>query len=134
MHQVVSYECISIFISESMILLGFFAGIGVRVVNELGAGNAKRAKFATAVDQVEIPTTLLAFNILLNCIQLVLSGVAVGSSSQGVVAFVNIGSYYIDGVPLGVFLGWLQFSITISIVIVPQVFSKRVFSFQNYKK
>ncbi|XP_022731124.1 protein DETOXIFICATION 27-like isoform X4 [Durio zibethinus] len=89
-------ECllhISIFISESMILLGFFAGIGVRVVNELGAGNAKRAKFATAVDQVEIPTTLLAFNILLNCIQLVLSGVAVGSSSQGVVAFVNIGSY-----------------------------------------
>ena len=35
------------------------------------------------------------------------SGVAVGSGWQAIVAFVNIGSYYIVGVPLGVLLGWL---------------------------
>ncbi|XP_021284355.1 protein DETOXIFICATION 27-like [Herrania umbratica] len=57
-------------------------------------------------------STLLAFTILLNCIQPVLSGVAVGSGWQAVVAFVNIGSYYIVGVPLGIFLGLLQFGIT----------------------
>ncbi|GKV09422.1 hypothetical protein SLEP1_g20928 [Rubroshorea leprosula] len=54
---------------------------------------------------------LLAFTILLNCIQPVLSGVAVGSGWQALVAFVNIGSYYLVGVPLAVFLGWLQFGI-----------------------
>ncbi|KAK6277780.1 hypothetical protein POUND7_018103 [Theobroma cacao] len=39
--------------------------------------------------------------------------VAVGSGWQAVVAFVNIGSYYIVGVPLGIFLGLLQFGITV---------------------
>jgi len=33
-------------------------------------------------------------------------GVAIGSGWQGVVAYVNIGSYYLIGVPLGVLLGW----------------------------
>lgn len=35
------------------------------------------------------------------------SGVAVGSGWQAFVAYVNIGSYYLIGVPLGVFLGWV---------------------------
>jgi len=34
-------------------------------------------------------------------------GVAVGSGRQAVVAYINIGSYYLVGIPLGVFLGWL---------------------------
>lgn len=37
----------------------------------------------------------------------VFSGVAVGSGWQAFVAYVNIGSYYFIGVPLGVFLGWV---------------------------
>ncbi|XP_039038688.1 protein DETOXIFICATION 27-like [Hibiscus syriacus] len=137
--------CISISAWESMIPLGFLAATGVRVANELGAGNANGAKFATIVSLITSLavgfffwsiimafhealvmiftssthvitlfnkfSTLLAFTILLNCIQPVLSGVAVGSGRQGVVAFVNIGSYYLVGVPLGVFFGWLQFGI-----------------------
>lgn len=59
------------------------------------------------------------------------SGVAVGSGWQSVVAFVNIGSYYLVGVPLGVLFGWLQFGITVSKAIVSQVFDKRIFSFVN---
>ncbi|KAJ1424718.1 Multi antimicrobial extrusion protein [Sesbania bispinosa] len=149
--------CVTIYGWESMILLGFLAATGyvacssaslgraciarVRVANELGAGNAKGAKFATMVSVVNTVLVgfifwliivafneklaliftssssvikmvnelamLLAFTILLNCIQPVLSGVAIGSGRQAVVAYINIGSYYLVGIPLGVLLGWL---------------------------
>ncbi|KAM7258687.1 hypothetical protein ACFE04_014428 [Oxalis oulophora] len=139
--------CVTIFGWESMISLGFLAATGVRVANELGAGNANGANFATIVavlnslvvglffwsitlafnenlamiftssssviKMVDELSVLLAFTILLNCIQPVLSGVAVGSGWQASVAYINIGSYYIVGVPLGVFFGWfLHFGIT----------------------
>ncbi|KAL7175910.1 hypothetical protein ACSBR2_029477 [Camellia fascicularis] len=133
--------CITIYAWESMIPLGFFAATGVRVANELGAGNAEGAKFATIIsvftslvvglffwflivvfpDKLAMIFTsntsvitmvnelalLLAFTVLFNCIQPVLSGVAVGSGWQALVAFINIGSYYIVGVPFGVILGCL---------------------------
>ncbi|KAK4276849.1 hypothetical protein QN277_014954 [Acacia crassicarpa] len=133
--------CVTIYAWESMIPLGFLAATGVRVSNELGAGNAKGAKFATLVSLVNtlavgfiswliiivfneklalIFTTslpvirmvnelaiLLASTILLNCLQPVLSGVAVGCGWQALVAYVNIGSYYLVGIPLGILLGWL---------------------------
>ncbi|XP_004299690.1 PREDICTED: protein TRANSPARENT TESTA 12-like isoform X1 [Fragaria vesca subsp. vesca] len=133
--------CMSIYAWESMIPLGFLAAVGVRVANELGASNAKGAKFATSVAVLtslavgllfsliliafheklamiftsSIPvvtmandlSVLLAFTILLNCIQPVLSGVAIGSGRQAIVAIVNIGSYYLVGMPAGVVLGWL---------------------------
>ncbi|XP_050265030.1 protein DETOXIFICATION 27-like [Quercus robur] len=139
--------CITIFGWESMIPLGFLAAAGVRVANELGAGNTKGAKFATTISvlsslmvgllfwsiiiafpenlamiftssasvikMVNDLAVLLAFTILFNCIQPVLSGVAIGSGWQAKVAFINIGSYYVVGVPLGVLLGWsLHFGIT----------------------
>ncbi|XP_068641886.1 protein DETOXIFICATION 27-like isoform X2 [Aristolochia californica] len=133
--------CMNINGWEIMIPLAFFAGTGVRVANELGAGNGKGAKFATIVsvstsiviglffwvlivalhdkfalifttspiiiDAVNKLAVLLAFTILLNSVQPILSGVAVGSGWQALVAYVNIGSYYLIGVPLGIFLGWI---------------------------
>ncbi|XP_042485436.1 protein DETOXIFICATION 27-like [Macadamia integrifolia] len=132
--------CMTINGWEMMIPLAFFAGTGVRVANELGAGNGKGAKFATivsvvtsiviglifctliiifhnkfsviftsskdvvlAVDKISI---LLAFTILLNSVQPVLSGVAVGSGWQAFVAYINLGCYYIIGLPFGCLLGW----------------------------
>nr|XP_027093312.1 protein DETOXIFICATION 26-like isoform X2 [Coffea arabica] len=54
----------------------------------------------------------LAITILVNGIQSILSGVAVGYGWQAPVAFVNVGSYYIVGMPLGIVLGWcLKFGI-----------------------
>ncbi|KAL5219551.1 hypothetical protein ABZP36_020235 [Zizania latifolia] len=50
---------------------------------------------------------LLATTLILNGIQPVLSGVAVGCGWQQFVAYVNIGCYYIVGVPLGVLLGFV---------------------------
>ncbi|KAI8551930.1 hypothetical protein RHMOL_Rhmol06G0225600 [Rhododendron molle] len=49
---------------------------------------------------------LLAITLLLNGIQPVLSGVAVGCGWQAFVAYVNVGCYYMVGVPLGVLLGF----------------------------
>ncbi|XP_010519285.1 PREDICTED: protein DETOXIFICATION 27-like isoform X2 [Tarenaya hassleriana] len=100
--------CMTINGWEMMIPLAFFAGTGVRVANELGAGNGKGAKFATIVsvtqsliiglffwvvivllhDQigwifsssepvllaVNKLSILLAFTVLLNSVQPVLSG------------------------------------------------------------
>ncbi|KAF5740184.1 MATE efflux family protein isoform 1 [Tripterygium wilfordii] len=126
---------------EMMIPLAFFAGVGVRVANELGAGNGKAAKFATKVavaqstviglifcvlimifrkefalifttstdvlDEVDKLAFLLAITILLNSVQPVLSGVAVGSGWQATVAYINIGCYYVIGLPLGFLMGWV---------------------------
>ncbi|CAN6285402.1 unnamed protein product [Urochloa humidicola] len=44
--------CMTINGWEMMIPLAFFAGTGVRVANELGAGNGKGARFATIVSSV----------------------------------------------------------------------------------
>ncbi|XP_028091235.1 protein DETOXIFICATION 27-like isoform X2 [Camellia sinensis] len=133
--------CMNINAWEMMIPLAFFAGIGVRVANELGAGNAKGAKFATIVavmtslaiglffwllilifhneialiftsskpilEAVDKLSMLLAFTLLLNSVQPVLSGVAVGSGWQSYVAYINIGCYYLLGVPLGFVMGWV---------------------------
>jgi len=51
--------------------------------------------------------------------------VAIGAGWQAAVAFVNIGCYYIFGIPLGLILGfWLQMGVQVSLVfpfIVPNV-------------
>ncbi|GAB4861311.1 Protein DETOXIFICATION 27 [Ancistrocladus abbreviatus] len=133
--------CMSINGWEMMIPLAFFAAAGVRVANELGAGNGKAAKFATQVSafqstiiglffsiliivlhdkfafiftnsssvikEVDKLAILLAISILLNSIQPVLSGVAVGSGWQVWVAYINLACYYIIGLPLGIVLGWV---------------------------
>uniref|UniRef100_A0A5B6YL80 Putative multidrug and toxic extrusion transporter n=1 Tax=Davidia involucrata TaxID=16924 RepID=A0A5B6YL80_DAVIN len=46
-------------------------------------------------------TPLLAFSMINNNVQPALSGVAVGAGWQAAVAYVNIGCYYLFGIPLG---------------------------------
>ncbi|XP_076909763.1 protein DETOXIFICATION 40-like [Bidens hawaiensis] len=55
----------------------------------------------TVANAVSELTPLLALSIILNGIQPVLSGVAVGCGWQTFVAYVNVGCYYVVGVPLG---------------------------------
>ncbi|XBH92557.1 hypothetical protein VPH35_083654 [Triticum aestivum] len=57
------------------------------------------------IDAVDNLSVLLAISILLNGVQPVLSGVAVGSGCQALVAYINVGSYYIIGFPVGLLLG-----------------------------
>ncbi|CAO2175993.1 unnamed protein product [Urochloa humidicola] len=50
--------------------------------------------------------SLLGLTMVLNSVQTVISGVAVGSGWQGLVAYINLGCYYIFGLPLGYLLGY----------------------------
>ncbi|KDP41436.1 hypothetical protein JCGZ_15843 [Jatropha curcas] len=108
---------------EMMIPVAFLTATGVRVANELGAGNGKAAqvsvvqstiiglifcliivifhdKFAiiftsrtNLLEEVGKLPIFLAVTILLNSLQPVLSGVAVGSGWQGMVAYINLGCH-----------------------------------------
>ncbi|OIW06461.1 hypothetical protein TanjilG_05232 [Lupinus angustifolius] len=65
--------------------------------------------FTTSPEVVEAASdlsSLLAISMLLNTVQPVLSGVAVGAGLQGIVAYVNIASYYIIGIPFGILIGF----------------------------
>ncbi|ERN13766.1 hypothetical protein AMTR_s00049p00189540 [Amborella trichopoda] len=58
-------------------------------------------------------TPLLCISIVVNNVQPVLSGVAIGAGWQAIVAYVNVGCYYVVGIPLGLILGYaLNFGVT----------------------
>ncbi|KAI4376033.1 hypothetical protein MLD38_013833 [Melastoma candidum] len=132
--------CMNLLTWTLMVSLGFNASVSVRVSNELGAGDAKAAKYSVGVNVLttsvigvlfmglisgtigQFPLIFsknneviretsklgyfLAATILLNSIQPVLHGVAVGAGWQSSVALINIGCYYILGLPLGALLGY----------------------------
>ncbi|KAJ4954882.1 hypothetical protein NE237_011665 [Protea cynaroides] len=105
-----------------MISVGFNEAASVRVSNELGAGNPRSAAFSVIVVAslsfiiaviiaagllvLHHLCPLLAITVILNGIQPVLSGVAVGCGWQTFVAYVNVGCYYGVGIPLGILLGF----------------------------
>ncbi|XXG81302.1 hypothetical protein AAC387_Pa09g1971 [Persea americana] len=89
---------------DAMIAIGFNAAISVRVSNELGAGNDRAAKFAVVV--VCVTSVAIGITVLLNSLQPVLSGVAIGAGWQALVAYINIGCYYLFGLPAGIILGF----------------------------
>ncbi|XP_061361313.1 protein DETOXIFICATION 35-like isoform X1 [Gastrolobium bilobum] len=49
---------------------------------------------------------LLAVTMVLNSVQPVISGVAIGGGWQTLVAYINVGCYYLFGIPLGYLLGY----------------------------
>ncbi|XP_050364675.1 protein DETOXIFICATION 41-like [Argentina anserina] len=51
-------------------------------------------------------TPLLAMSVFLNGIQPILSGVAIGSGWQAIVAYVNLSCYYVIGLPIACVLGF----------------------------
>ncbi|KAK4431461.1 protein DETOXIFICATION 35 [Sesamum alatum] len=52
-------------------------------------------------------SSLLGVTMLLNSIQPVISGVAIGGGWQALVAYINLACYYIFGLPLGYLLGYV---------------------------
>ncbi|KAK4581317.1 hypothetical protein RGQ29_024824 [Quercus rubra] len=59
------------------------------------------------VEAIADLSSLLAVSILLNSVQPVLSGVAVGAGWQSIVAYINVACYYIIGIPIGLVLGFV---------------------------
>ncbi|KAL0453327.1 UNVERIFIED_CONTAM: protein DETOXIFICATION 21 [Sesamum latifolium] len=88
--------CLNINGWEMMISFGFMAAASVRVSNELGKGDSKAAKFSI----VNIVLTSFFHWIRAVC-------VAVGAGRQSAVVYVNLGSYYLIGIPTGVLLGYV---------------------------
>lgn len=60
----------------------------------------------TVANAVSELCPFLAVTLILNGVQPVLSGVAVGCGWQAFVAYVNVGCYYVVGIPLGCLLGF----------------------------
>ncbi|XP_027368566.1 protein DETOXIFICATION 41-like [Abrus precatorius] len=58
------------------------------------------------IEAVSNLTPLLAISVFLNGIQPILSGVAIGSGWQAIVAYVNLASYYVIGLTVGCVLGF----------------------------
>ncbi|KAJ1255056.1 hypothetical protein BS78_K293900 [Paspalum vaginatum] len=56
---------------------------------------------------VSLVAYLLAVTMVLNSVQPVISGVAVGGGWQAAVAYINLGCYYAFGLPLGFIFGYL---------------------------
>ncbi|CAN6464403.1 unnamed protein product [Victoria cruziana] len=132
--------CLNILGWTVMVAFGSNAAISVRVSNELGAGNPRRAKFAvlavvvttfiiglamaalllilrdyypklfTSSEEVQSLvnqlTPLLALTIIIDSVQPALSGVAIGAGWQAIVAYINVGCYYVFGLPLGLLMGY----------------------------
>ncbi|KAG9458470.1 hypothetical protein H6P81_002978 [Aristolochia fimbriata] len=78
----------------------FFLGVGSRISYAFTSSK----QVAKAVGGLKF---LLSFSVLLNSVQPVLTGVALGAGWQSIVAYVNICCYYVVGIPLGVLLGYL---------------------------
>ncbi|TXG66459.1 hypothetical protein EZV62_007734 [Acer yangbiense] len=72
-----------------------------REISYLFSTNEEIAEYVSSL------SVLLAFSMLFNSIQPVLSGVPIGAGFQSVVAYVNLGCYYVIGVPIGIVLGYV---------------------------
>lgn len=130
--------CFTIIYIHFYVTYGFGGAVSVRVSNELGAGNAKAAKMATAsilvlgmlevicisaalfscrkilgyafsnqkeiVDRIADLSPLMCFLIIIDSFQAVFSGVIRGSGWQDIGAYINLGAYYLIGIPAGAVL------------------------------
>ncbi|XAR52823.1 hypothetical protein NMG60_11021112 [Bertholletia excelsa] len=92
---VVTSTSILISIFFSAIVLGFKVGLSKLFTSD-----------SEVIEAVSDLTPLLAISVFLNGIQPILSGVAIGSGWQAVVAYINLATYYIIGLPIGCALGF----------------------------
>ncbi|KAK6128485.1 hypothetical protein DH2020_037769 [Rehmannia glutinosa] len=61
----------------------------------------------SVVNYVKEMTPFLCFSIVMDSLQAVLSGIARGSGWQHIGAYVNLGAYYLVGIPLSLLLGFV---------------------------
>ncbi|KAL9324631.1 hypothetical protein ACSQ67_009488 [Phaseolus vulgaris] len=88
------------------------ASASTRVSNELGAGNPKTAKgvvrvvLILGVAEAVIHGSLLCVSVSADSLIGALSGIARGGGFQQIGAYVNLGAYYLVGIPVGLCFGF----------------------------
>ncbi|GLJ19444.1 hypothetical protein SUGI_0350970 [Cryptomeria japonica] len=88
----------------TMLIIGFILMAVIFITrNEFAVAFTSSEEVMKVVSNL---ATLLAFTMLLNSVQPIFGGVAVGAGWQALVAYINLASYYIFGVPLGCLLGY----------------------------
>ncbi|KAJ4870795.1 MATE efflux family protein [Raphanus sativus] len=101
--------CLNTSLTLWMIPVGLGGTASTRISNELGAGNPKEQSWLSdpkVISYVASMIPIVAAGNFLDGFQCVLSGVARGCGWQKIGACVNLGSYYLVGVPLGLLLGF----------------------------
>ncbi|CAG7911573.1 unnamed protein product [Brassica rapa] len=91
-------------VTQSLLIGIIFSVLVIFLHDQIGWIFSSSETVIKAVNDLSI---LLAFTILLNSVQPVLSGVAIGSGWQSFVAYINLGCYYFIGLPLGFVMGWI---------------------------
>jgi MATE family multidrug resistance protein len=91
---------------STCILISLVLSIGVMALRrELSIAFTTSTEVIEAVSAL---TPLLSISVFLNGVQPVLSGVAIGCGWQAVVAYVNLATYYVIGLPIGCVLGFKE--------------------------
>ncbi|KAK7407224.1 hypothetical protein VNO78_08950 [Psophocarpus tetragonolobus] len=86
------------------ILIGLLLALGLMILrNEYPSLFSNDTQVQALVKEL---TPFLCFCIVINNVQPVLSGVAIGAGWQAIVAYVNVGCYYLFGIPVGLMLGY----------------------------
>ncbi|CAN8325926.1 unnamed protein product [Cochlearia groenlandica] len=84
--------------------------IGLVFMVAIGIGKDHFAIIFTNSNELKTAVSKLAYllgiTMVLNSVQPVISGVAIGGGWQGLVAYINLGCYYIFGLPFGYLLGY----------------------------
>ncbi|KAI3990764.1 hypothetical protein MKX01_029949 [Papaver californicum] len=86
--------CLTTISLLSMIPFGIAAAISTRVSNELGAGRPQAARLAVFTVMIIAGT------------EMVIVSVAKGCGWQHIAAYVNLGSFYLGGIPIALLLGF----------------------------
>ncbi|KAJ4977325.1 hypothetical protein NE237_002431 [Protea cynaroides] len=102
-HPKVTKFSVIVVTATSIVISLFFTAFVLIFQNVLAKAFTTDAAVIEAVTEL---TPLLAISIFLNGIQPILSGVAIGSGWQSLVAYVNLGTYYVIGLPIGCVLGF----------------------------
>lgn len=91
-------------LSESILLSVVFGIVIFLFHNELAVIFSSSEVVVEGVNDLSV---LLIFTVILNSVQPILSGVAIGSGWQDCVAWINLGCYYLLGLPTGLILKYV---------------------------
>ncbi|XP_042479345.1 protein DETOXIFICATION 35-like [Macadamia integrifolia] len=102
-HPRAAKYCVFVVVAQSL-LIGLFFMVLILVTKDYFAIIFTSSKeLQQAVARLAF---LLGVTMVLNSIQPVISGVAIGGGWQALVAYINLGCYYIFGLPLGFLMGY----------------------------